>query len=186
MKKLLIILSCLFILTGCNYNTNNETKSYTTRNGITFNYQPTWQILQLGLYEQSLDSLLTRQDFVDINFETPHDFGPYGRNVDVSIEDKILKDQTITLDQYLNTLVSENGGTLTDYTSPNGTKYQVWTIENYTFDGFYTNFHTSYTNEEGFHILSVSRLSADPNQNLNQLKPIVDSITLPIDQNPKK
>jgi hypothetical protein len=125
---------------------------------------------------ENLNEDIERLDETNINFERPHDIGPYDGYSDIIITDTIYKDQVTTSTDYIEKKQIDNGGTLETYTSPKGVEYKVWNVENYGYEAQYTFFVTDYKNDDGYHIVEISTFRSDFEENTKKLKPIVDSI----------
>lgn len=209
MKKTILITSFVLIflsLTGCakQQNSNNEEISTTepTINEIkneipvsasikmpSFDHPLGWQIISMT----SIDLIQSYKDSAketfgtnilgyrstEINFDRPHDFGPYDRTVDIQIQDFVFEEPPATSEEYLIKIENAWGlqGKKENYASPTGLDFVVWLGLSPAYEADMVLYVTQYTDEKGQkHFVEISRMGSGYETIKNALKPVINSL----------
>lgn len=177
----------------------NQTKlrTFDSISPLHFKYPIGWQILSMGdvgsisegfvnqeFYKDTFGSLIERLDTIDINFEYPHDIGPYDRSVDVQIKDMSFKKPLITTAQeYIKKIEKTYGqGSIEKYSSLSQVNFIMWFGSHPLYGddgGKYLLYVTDYTDSRGQkHFVEISREGDNITTMKQDLKQIIDSFRI--------
>jgi hypothetical protein len=115
----------------------------------------------------------------EINFDKPHDIGPYDRTVDIQIQDFVFETPPETSGKYLEKIERAWGlqGEKENYSSPTGLDFVAWLGQSPVYDTNMVLYVTKYTDGEGQkHFVEISRMGSDHETIKSALKPVIDSL----------
>ena len=154
-----------------------------------FDYPLGWQIISMTDIEQiqpyknsakeTFGTNILGYRITEINFDRPHDIGPYDGSVDIQIQDLVFELPPTNPNEYLAKIESAWGvqGTIEDYTSPTGLNFAVWQGNSPAYEADLVLYVTQYTDKEGQkHFVEISRMGSDHKIIKNSLKPVIDSL----------
>ncbi len=114
----------------------------------------------------------------EINFDKPHDIGPYDRTVDIQIQDFIFETSPATSEEYLAKIESAWGekGKTENYTAPTGLDFVVWLGQSPTYETDLVLYVAKYSDNDGQkHFVEISRMGTGQEEIKSALKPVIDS-----------
>ncbi|QQR84028.1 hypothetical protein IPJ72_02425 [Candidatus Peregrinibacteria bacterium] len=197
MKKIMLILLfglALSLTTGCTQNGKVNELESESLNSIpvkmpTFERSANWQVLSMSdidLIEpykeavaNSFETNILGYRSTEINFDQPHNLGPYGRTVDVQIQDIIFETPPETPEDYLTKLENAWGqkGQKEAYTAASGLHLVQWLGQSPAYEAKLVLYVTRYTDDAGQnHFVEISRMGTEYEAIQSSLKPIVNSL----------
>lgn len=166
-----------------------DMRTFISRNCLQFDYEIGWQILHRGFVEEPQDfwqgtfaTRLIRLDRIDINFQNPHDIGPYGSGVDIAIQDILLEGPPSSPKEFIKKMQTsfEQDGLIKQYRSQSGVDFTVWRVPDPTYEADNVYYITEYNDPAGQkHFVEISRMGAEYEAIEQKMLPIVDTFRLP-------
>lgn len=200
MKKTILVTSFILIVlsfTGCEQQTpepvineiESEIPASVRVKMPSFDQPLGWQIISMtdvdliepykNSAEETFGTEVLGYRSTEINFDRPHDIGPYGRTVDIQIQDFIFETPPATPEEYLAKLETAWGsqGEKENHTSPSGLEFVTWLGQSPAYEADMVLYVTEYTDGEGEkHFVEISRMGVGHETIKAVLKPLVDSL----------
>lgn len=170
-------------------NLNNEILTFKSREGLAFDYPLGWQILTMSdidliqpyknSAEETFKTNVSELRAIEINFNQPHDIGPYDRTVDIAIQDFVFEISPKSAEEFIKKIESawEQKGEVENYKSESEVDFLVWLGQSPVYELDLIIYVTQYVDSEGQkHFVEISRMGTDHEAIKDELAPVIDSL----------